>query len=51
MGMDRWDILIVLGCVLIAAAVFWVFGWPGVLAYFGMLLVVSGLMGAARSEK
>lgn len=48
---DRWDVLIVLGCGLIAAAVFWALGWPGVLAYVGMLLVVLGLTGAARSER
>ena len=47
--MDRSDVLVVLGVLLIGVALFYLVGWAGVLAWCGFLLLAVGV--AARRRK
>ncbi len=48
--MDRSDVLVGVGVALIGVAVYFMSGWPGVLAWCGLLLLAAG-MGEARRRK
>lgn len=43
---DRYDLLILLGLILLALALWLVLGWPGLLGYGGAVCLVFGLAGA-----
>lgn len=42
---DGYDGLVILGLMLLVAAVFLIAGWVGLMAFAGGLLVVVGLLG------
>lgn len=42
---DGYDGLVILGLVLLVAAVFLIAGWVGLMAFAGGLLVVVGVLG------
>ncbi len=46
--LDRWDVLVLIGLLLILGTVYLVFGWPGALALAGAVLVGVGVWGARR---
>lgn len=46
--MDLYDGLVIAGLSLLAAAVFWAAGWPGLMGFTGGLLVIVGVLGAQR---
>jgi hypothetical protein len=46
--MDRSDVLVVLGVLLIGVALFYLVGWAGVLAWCGFLLLAVGVAEARR---
>lgn len=45
---DRFDLLVIIGLVLIVAAVYLAAGWPGLLGLVGGVLVIAGWWGAGR---
>ena len=47
---DGADTLVAVGILLLGAAVGLWFGWPAVLAYVGMVLVIVGLALATRGS-
>ena len=47
--MSRADVLVGLGVLLIGAAMYYLVGWPGVLAWLGFLLTAIGVGEARRS--
>lgn len=48
--MDRSDVLVVLGVLLIGVALFYLVGWAGVLAWCGFLLLAVGVAEARRRK-
>lgn len=48
---DRADVLVLLGLVLIGAALAWGAGWPGVLGFVGGLMLAFGLVLAMRAGR
>ena len=46
--MDRSDVLVGLGVLLIGVALWFMVGWPGVLAWCGFLLLAVGVAEARR---
>lgn len=46
--MDRSDVLVGLGVLLIGVALFFLVGWAGVLAWCGFLLLAVGVAEARR---
>ncbi len=47
-GFDRADALVGLGALLIGAALWFLMGWPGVLAWAGFLVMAIGVAEARR---
>lgn len=47
-GVDAADGLVLLGALLIGAALWFLVGWPGVLAWLGFLLTAVGVAEAKR---
>ncbi len=48
---DGYDLLIMLGLLLVGLAVWLVAGWPGVLGYGGAVCLALGLVGAVRGKR
>lgn len=48
--MDRSDGLVAAGALLIGAALYFLVGWPGVLAWAGFLVMAIGVAEARRRE-
>lgn len=44
--MDLFDVIFVLGLLLLGAAVGLAWGWIGAIAYIGVVLLIVGLVGA-----
>ena len=49
--MNRADVLVGLGVLLIGAALWFLVGWPGVLAWAGFLLTAVGVAEARRVKE
>lgn len=43
--MDLWDVLVIVGCIVIAVGLWWIYE-PSSLLFAGTVLVVGGIVGA-----
>lgn len=46
--MDRYDLTAIVGAVLLVAAVYLLWDWPGILGLIGLVLMAFGVWGAGR---